>query len=442
MKLLYGNKLIENQLKEKVGVTKIQIATAYISQYGIDILKEIIQKNNLSKNDVTIYTRYDFTDKDTHRILKQLAEIGNIYLIENLHAKAFYLQVKEDLLIYGSANLTYGGLMKNMEFYNIEEDRENITKCESSIRLFFERCKEKGKNVDEAIIEKYKEYNEARIEEMRKVSYKRLTNMMNTIKGKESYVETSEIYDKLNEFYFNKEDYEIFEEYHEDEDGIEITESRKNIKNKLLAINSIIKSDCENIGLYNHWNDENITSSISPNMYNHYKVNWLGVRFGRSKKEIDELNNDEVKNFSFHKYACMQFSISLRCFEIGIYHAVASDAVDRKFLRQELENNTNQIRSKIVEEQKKLKGNNLEWTIWSPYKEQSDIIFSLDKDDIERFPEFYLKNDNDGSHSSIMFRFSPNDERMKTKESISDLIMEKFKVLLPLYNTVIWKILK
>ena len=442
MKLLYGNKLIENKLKEMVGVTKVQIATAYINKYGIDILKEIIEKNNLSKDNVTIYTRYDFTDKDSYITLKQLQDIGNIYFIENLHAKVFYLQGKRDLLIYGSANLTRGGLMQNMEFYNIEEDVENIRQCESSIKLFFDRCEQKGEKVDEKVIEEYKEYDKVRIEEMSKVSYKRLTNIMNKIKGKESHVENSEIYDKLGEFYFNKDDYEVFEEYHEDEDSIEITENRRNIKNKLLVINDVIKLECEKIGLYNHWNDENITSSISPNMFNHYKVNWIGVRFGRSKKEIDELNNDEIKNFSFHKYACMQFSISLECFEIGIYHAVASDAVDRKFLRQELENNTNQIRNKIVEELKKLKGNGLEWSIWSPYKEQSNIIFSLDRDDIEKFPEFYLENDNDGSHSSIMFRFSPNDERLKTKESISELIIEKFKILLPLYNTIIWRILK
>jgi len=275
---------------------------------------------------------------------------------------------------------------------------------------------------------------------MKAISREKSRKVMNKIRGITSKTEDIQAYKQIDEYYFNKNDYEVFEEYHTDENNSDIRQKRIQIQEKLLNINEIVKEKCETLGLYNHWKKENITSAIEPNPFNNWKLNWIGIRYGRHKNQIDELNtnDNESVHYGFHKYCCMQFNISLDNFEVGIYHAVANEAVDRKYLREALENNES-IRKKLIEELKKIKGNNLIWTIWSPYREIQNINFSIDNDNIEDFPEFYLQNDKEGSHSALMFRFEPDDERLKTKESIAKLVIEKFELLLPLYNTIIWK---
>ena len=62
MNLLYSGTIIKKKLIEQNGINKIKIATAFISQYGIDVLKEIIKINNISKENVELYLSYKFTD--------------------------------------------------------------------------------------------------------------------------------------------------------------------------------------------------------------------------------------------------------------------------------------------------------------------------------------------------------------------------------------------
>jgi len=145
VELLYGSDVISKRMKKKQNVRKIQIVTAFIEQYGIDMLKEVINNNSVTKNNVEIYLSYNFSSQNSYEILNELNNLGTIYLVENLHAKVFYMQGDEDLLIYGSANLTYGGLMKNIEFYNIEEDEKILEKCSINLKYFLEQMRKKRK---------------------------------------------------------------------------------------------------------------------------------------------------------------------------------------------------------------------------------------------------------------------------------------------------------
>ena len=441
MKLLYGGNVIQKELKKQAEINKITIATAFISQYGIDILKEIIENNQLAIENVELYLSYQFAEGNSYEILQQLYSIATVRLVENLHAKVYFIEGKKNLLIYGSANFTYGGLVKNMEFYNIEEDEQAIQNAMSSLNLFFDRCKEKGKLVDIALIEKYKDYEIAKESEIGKNTIKTSSSIIKEIMGVHSTIDNNPRYSEIENFYFTKDDYETFEEYNVNENNANIRNKRKIIQEKLLSINNDIKNELEKYGLYNHWSSEHITSSIAPNQFNNYKVNWIGVRYGRHQSQIEQLNINLTKQdngrLGFQKYSCMQFSLSLNHFEVGIYHAVANDAVDRMRVREKLLKNDTTFKNQLLEELTKLKGNQLKWHIWSPYAEIDEKTFSIDTENINDFIPFYLKNDVDGTHSSIMFQIEPNNPKMKNKEDIEKLILEKIKLLIPLYKIII-----
>ncbi len=442
MNLLYSGTIIKKKLIEQNGINKIKIATAFISQYGIDVLKEIIKINNISKENVELYLSYKFTDEGFSEILNQLINISKIKLIDKLHAKVYFLEGEKNLLIYGSANFTKGGLISNLEFYNMEEDQKIIQDNILSLNLFFEKCKEKGTLVDKILIEKYKNYeNELNMETEK--NYNLVSSkIFKDIIGINSTIDNDPKYNKIENFYFNKEDYETFEKYNVNENNSNIRYKRKIIQQKLLDINNDIKDEIKKYNLYNHWNPDNITSSIIPNIFNNYAVNWIGIRYGRNKEEIDSLNvnlsSKDDSKLGFQKYSCLQFNLTLTCFEVGIYHAVTHDAVDRMIMREKLEKNNVYFKNRLLEELQKLKGNNLNWNIWSKVDEK-EKIFSIDTEDINNFIQFYLDNDIDGCSSSIMFQIAPNDQRLKNKEEIEKLILEKIKILIPLYKIIIEK---
>ena len=87
----------------------------------------------------------------------------------------------------------------------------------------------------------------------------------------------------LENYYFNEKDYEIFNEENVSSIRPEILEQRKIVQQKLYDINDNIKDELVKKNLHNHWRNENITSLIYPCVFNLGRVNWLGIRYGRSK---------------------------------------------------------------------------------------------------------------------------------------------------------------
>lgn len=56
----HGTKL-KNEIENLSGINTLKITTAYFSEYGFELLKDIINKNKLSKNQVLIYLSPEFS---------------------------------------------------------------------------------------------------------------------------------------------------------------------------------------------------------------------------------------------------------------------------------------------------------------------------------------------------------------------------------------------
>lgn len=429
-----GKVNLENELISPDKVKEIFIGTAFFSYEGLRILKEVIKKNNLKKNHVHIFISDEFSQDKPHELLSELCSIAQvkIFFDHPFHSKVYLLKGNENKVIFGSSNFTAGGFEKNIEFDSIEiiED-EKLDEIEG----FFRFCDYRATDVTEEVIQYYKD-NQAEIEALQKAQKK----LKKKIKGfiRQDDAMDPDDYD-IEDYYFTFEDYETFFKRNEAREDMDIREKRKVVQDKMIAIHEKVYPKIKKLGVNCHWNPKNISSIIKPCEYNRGKVGWIGVRYGKTKKEVDVVNEclgknekDEIKGFQ--KHGCLQFCIVPDGFEINLFLAVRHDAIDRGHVQDKM----NQLKPKITKEISKLQGYEMTWEI---YNESVDEYYSfdIDNDDPEDFCKFLLKYDRDGCESYLKIFYPADDEALYDIDSISFEITTYIKMLMPLYNALVWR---
>jgi HKD family nuclease len=421
-----GNKL-KDELLNMVKVSNVKIASAYFSKEGLAILKEVKDKYLLNKNSISIYLSPEFSYDKPHELLLDLSNICKVHIVYDItfHPKVYLLKgTSMSKLIFGSSNFTNGGFNGNIEFDSISEiGKEDEVKINS----FFDYCNSHSKLVDAEIIKHYEECS-SEIEKLKGVN-KKLKKVIYSFENRDDAFDEDD-YD-LDNMYFNFQDYETLFQRNQHLNDSNIRERRISTRNKLMNIQKNVNNKCNKINLYSHYSPIHTTSLIDPSPFNHHMVSWIGVRYGKNKKEIDFINHGAEKDsgIGFQKHACLQFSINPKYFEINLFHAVSSDAFDRMYLQE----NMHKLKDKIIFELKKLKGQGLQWVIYE-YATNNEEIFDIDCRNSAEFIDFYRKHDHEGRESFLAYRLEPNDVRLKDKDSISELIIEKFNIFLPLYN--------
>lgn len=254
--------------------------------------------------------------------------------------------------------------------------------------------------------------------------------------------------------YFEDYHYDIFKEEYQDKNSKDIRSVRKEIQDRLLELKEDLDLKVIPYNLYTHWKKENITSLLFPCEYNHGKVNWIGLRYGRSKREIALLNKGrdlkEDPFLGFQKYNCFQVDISLDGLDIGIYHSVPNDAVDRMYVREHIEDPEFQEALKPILED--LLGYGYRFSVgqlgavsnkWETKVFEFDAYYGKDvtgENIIDEFTKFYKKYVTDGTHSSLLYHYPRYDERITQKELIEYEFMKHIERLYPLYKQLSWNI--
>lgn len=429
-----GKVKLENELISPDKVKEIFIGTAFFSYEGLRILQEIIKKNNLKKNNVHIFVSDEFSQDKPHELLSELCNIAQVKIFFNhpFHSKVYLLKGNENKVIFGSSNFTAGGFEKNIEFDSIEiiED-ERLDDIEG----FFRFCDYRATDVTEEVIQYYKD-NQAEIEALQKAQKK----LKKKIKGFISQDDAMDPDDyDIEDYYFNYANYETFFKRNETRDDMDIRELRKEVQDKMLSIHEKVYPQIKKLGINCHWNPKNISSMIKPCEYNRGKVGWIGVRYGKTKKEVDVVNEclgknekDEIKGFQ--KHGCLQYCIVPEGFEINLFLAVRHDAIDRAHVQEKM----SQLKPRITKEISKLQGYEMTWEI---HNEAADEYYSfdIDNDDPEDFCKFLLKYDRDGCESYLKIFYPANDDALYDIDSISYEITTYIKMLMPLYNALVWR---
>lgn len=197
--------------------------------------------------------------------------------------------------------------------------------------------------------------------------------------------------------------------------------------------------------MHPHWNPNNITSGTKPSVFNHHRVSWIGVRYGKTEREVKQLNLDfpmsrgnyrtsrDDDQLGFQKHACIQFCLIPSGFEIVLFYAVANGAVDRGYLHDLIDNNRKAELKNIVRAIEKLKGKGFIWNISDPKQRKTVSNFIIDDESPEDFISFYKKYDKKGLISVCSFVVQPDDTNLTSRKDIAKLALKKTKELLPLY---------
>lgn len=261
----------------------------------------------------------------------------------------------------------------------------------------------------------------------------------------------------ISNFYFTDEEYDIFAEKYQNERTLYIEGIRKEVQEKLLDLNQDMLKQIRDRGLelYNHSKQQNITSLIFPCMFNKGRVNLLGVRYGKHPADIRELNkvfgkDDGDIKMGFQKHACMQINVGYNGVDIGIFHAVPNDAIDRYYLHDHIDSNDRTLLDAILNKLESLKGYGYEWNIWDTTLEGVELpdfggtnlpekVYHFDNENTEDFISWYKANDKNGCYSSMLVHFPRYDERIN-KDNIVDTSIKIFEQLYDLYKLLSWNI--
>lgn len=446
----WKNSFLSNYFKTTTSIKRVRIVSAFFSEYGLNLLKQLINNNKLDKENIEICLSAEFASKDAVKLLESLSYLATTYIVfkNKLHAKAYLFEKKDGQLefIHGSANFTQGGFKTNLELVTLQQNSD-IPKV--TIHSFFDYCKNQGELVTEEVIEFYRE-NEQVLRNAEE-SQQRVQKKLREFVQREDLIQESDY--NLEEYYFNYQDYETFFPRNVSIKTNEIKQRRLEVKKKMLALHSALQPYMKNLNLHPHWNANNVTSLIEPSHFNHHRVSWLGIRYGKKSYEVQELNKGLEKSWNkqkqsfrndetmgFQKHACIQFSISGDKFEIILFHAVAHDAVDRMHVWGLIDEGKYEVLQNITQEIENLKGKGFVWYITDARNDTLIDKFEIDKRDATEFLKFYKENDQPGYESFCSYKLSPNDEVMKNKKEIVKLVLRKTKQLLPLYKIMTFRI--
>jgi len=423
---------MEEELLSCKSVSKVMIASAFLSREGVQVLQKIKEQYSLKKECIILYISEQFSADKPYEILNQLSDlcITKILFDHNFHPKVYLIQGEPNKFIFGSSNLTEGGMTNNIEFNYIGSPSQDEI---NDITAFFDYCDNKAKVVDAEVIRYYKD-KQTDIEQLYKAQKKLTTALTGFTHQDDAF--SPDDYD-IDDYFFNFGDYETFFARNQKKGGTDIKAKRERVQRKMLEIHQQVYPNIRKLGIAHHKRKENITSLIIPHPINQFSVAWLGVRYGKTPPEIDVLNIYKDKDddiYGFQKHGCLQFSISSNGFEINLFLAVRHEAIDRDYLHENLE----KLKPRIEIELKKLRGLGFEWVIWDNDKDEP-IIFDVDSEDLSTFCDFFRKNDKDGRESYLRKFYEPDNNILKTKESIAAEIIRIMKILLPLYNTMVWR---
>ncbi|MEH6938311.1 phospholipase D-like domain-containing protein [Bacillus sp. JJ664] len=412
---------------------RVEIATAYYSKEGLDHLKQIVSNSKLEKHQVILYLSEDFSNNKPSFLLEETIKLATVRLVQGrlLHAKLYLFIDKIGNYSYsiGSSNFTNGGLSLNLELNSIYEDceREEI----EFIKSFLDECNRLCVEVDYDVIKHYKEIEEvlyAAAEESKKI--RKDIRFYN----KENDPFTIETFNLSNSI-FTFEEYEALFPRNQSSKSQQIQSLRQSIQRKLLSIHNVMFKKLKILDLHPHWDKAFITSQITPINNNHHRVSWIGVRFGKQKKQIKFRDDD-----AFYKHGNLQFVVVPKGFEIAFYHSIPGDGFDKAIVHEKLLNNDQEWKKSVIEEIRKLKGNGYSW-VFHNLRDQKDIdVFNIDTRDPEDFFNFYKKHCYDELESYCYKTISPNSKYLTELKVLSEYIEGEFIKLLPLYKEMTYRL--
>lgn len=255
--------------------------------------------------------------------------------------------------------------------------------------------------------------------------------------------------------YFSNNDFDVFKSENIIRNESDVRQARKVIKGKLLDINEDINERMNSMGLYHHKDTAHITSLLIPCEFNHGRVNWIGIRYGKHPSEIDKLNmgvENKYDIYGFQKHSCFQLDVCLEGIEMGIFHAVPKGSVDRMYCHQMIEKDDVEFKKRLIEAVNGIVGYGFVWNVGVDGLSMDGFegdSFDFDGENVsdgesresvgEKFIKWYSDVDKEGRYSSLLYRFGRDDERISSVEGIEEEFFKVVEKLRELYECMVWR---
>lgn len=427
-----GAGMLEEELMQSGVVTEISIVSAYLSDAGIDLVERLKDRYVLDAEKIEVILSSEFSAQSPGEKLARLLRSCRVRILHSplLHAKAYWLHARPSKLVMGSSNLTQGGLGGNIE---LDQVISLDAPSETEVRSFFNYCRSLSDEATQETVQLYRDIT-PRLDKLRPAQDTARRLLRDCVKAGDPFHEGD--YD-LTGTYFTYRDYETLFPRNQKKTGAVIRSRREELQDKMLAVHRAVYPEIQKLGVACHYSEQHITSLIRPCQYNHGKVAWIGVRYGKTHREIKALNTGTQapdEEYGFQKHGCLQFCLGEEGFSVELFHAVRHGAVDRDHLHSNLK----RLAPQITAELRKLQGRHMVWYIQDElngfYKE-----FHLDDAPPEDFIAFYRENDHDGCESFLDLYYSPGDPRIRTLDGIKKETIENMELLRPLYNAMVYR---
>ncbi|MGR6544839.1 hypothetical protein [Paenibacillus tundrae] len=426
-----------NKIEALKDIEFLYVATAFLEQQGVNWISQIAQTFVIPKNRIRLFVSIDFSLNRPSFLLEQLDSFATIYIVtkQKLHAKTILAVNKDGIgkVMHGSANLTHMGMNHNLELSSVLDVNVSKHGSNTNIHQFFERLVVLSDEVTPDIIARYQERE--KVIDSLPFAQEAENSIFKPVFADDKAIPSAE---ELEGFYFTHQDYETLLESNAPLVTQGLRNGRETIRNKLLDLHDQLADYAKGLGLHSHWDSNHKVSQIEPNQFNFGRVNWMAVRFGKHRTELDGLLPKrayrEKEIYKFPKHGCIQMSVTQNGLSVGLFHAVRYDSWDRAYVAGKLEKTSDFIRT-ITSHLKDIQGYGYRWFIHDPTTDRG-TSFSIDDESLDDFPAFY-RNDEDGFESFLTTTYEHNHEEIETVDDIVNLIKFHMDLLLPLYKSMV-----
>jgi len=415
-------KKLKTELQKVIeDATEIYIAAAIVSLDGLDFILDNINSNCV----LSILIGIDLPTPDA--VFQKLLNYNNEKIKFKAFTKSGYFHpklylVKTDLtyVFIGSGNFTTGGLEKNIELFNFSDSQSDYEQYYDWFIQYFGL----GTNITQEWVDDYRE-NYKKRKELQELDKQLSQDFKN--RNKKSPVNLASI-DFTNQF-FKLNHYQAFEYPKPTQRTPAADKERSLVKDQLMLLHEILYPAIQQkkLDLHHHDMPNHIVSSHQHGEYTSDDLSALWLHYGRSQPELDKFKElyGEKQSSLYH----MRLQVLVHEKDLAIWLRVGQrdgSWVDRTKFKENL-----------AEDSFRLRFFNQLTALPSSYfieingvREKATTFSSVDA-----LYQFVRKDDIKHFYFIIGREYSPNSPDISIS-NIKQTILNDFKLLLPLYQTI------
>ena len=412
---------LENELKPMLhSASEVMIATAKMTQHGLDMLLDKIQDNCK----LQLLIGVDMLTPAS--VLRELMNINKpnwdvkIFTKPKLffHPKIYIVKGNTDTVFIGSANYTKGGMMTNVEL-SYKSSPEQVPEFEAWFGKYFKL----GVKIEKEFLDEY-DILSKKIEETESTARNTLRDLKKKFSGEVPTAADLTAIDFTNQF-FKYEHFNAFTGTKPTNESPEVNAERAKVWDRLYELHEQLHPaiQAKHWDVHPHHMQEFVVSSYKHGEYTDESLSSLWLHYGRSEAEIERFKKD---------YGDRQTSMYQMRLQILI-------RADRMYVWLSAKNGGGVVdRTKFKEKMRSPGYRDKFFTLLQALPKDSFVSINDEDRLVHSFTDpatlhSFVKEDNITQEYFIIGRqFQPDDKRLSVHNIVSTII-EDFTLLYPIY---------